>query len=76
VIATIVSDDDWTGLYLDDDMVLQDHMLGDWRILEEVRKKGHPITEVIQFEISMEDLDLGEMPASLQTLYDMGAFIR
>jgi hypothetical protein len=71
MIATIVSDDDWTGLYLDDEMVLQTHMLGDWHILEEVRKKGLPITEVTLLEINMEDLDLGEMPASLAALKDL-----
>jgi hypothetical protein len=73
VIAVLIHDDDWSGLYLDDEMVLQTHMLGDWHVLDAVHKKGEPIEAVFSFEINMEDLDLGELPASLQTLKDLGA---
>jgi hypothetical protein len=73
--ATYFCFDDWNGLYLDDELVLQGHSWGEIDTLIAIKKTGQPITEAVFIEGNYDvlgDLDPwgGRCPDSLQAILD------
>lgn len=64
-VFTLVSGDDWTGLFVDGELIDEGHTLSNRTLLRYAKRLG-PVTEVESLDADIEELDLvGNFPASL-----------
>lgn len=67
-VFTIVTGDDWSGLYVDGALVEQGHSLQPFEILAAAKDHG-PVTAVLQFEADYDWLaDNGYLPDDIASV--------